>query len=232
VDYIRDKVVGFAETMPYGRYKYIILDEADFLSASSQAALRGIMQDYAETTRFILTCNYVGKILPAILSRCPPITIDTISRDEYVSRAAEVMIMAGVDVSTEEDITNIEAYAAKFYPDLRLCINEMQLHCVGGKISPFVAQASGSENEIFMDMLTLFNKGKIKDARLLLCKNLSNDQYVNGYRFLYDNVELFSKDEEHECSCLAIIKEGLVDHATSGDAEICLIGTVAKLFIA
>ena len=69
VDTIRDKIVGFVQTMPFGDFKVVLLDEADFISPSGQAALRGVMEMYHETARFILTCNYANKIIPAIHSR-------------------------------------------------------------------------------------------------------------------------------------------------------------------
>lgn len=229
IDYIREKVVGFSETMPFGEFKYVILDEADYVSVNGQAALRGIMQDYADTTRFILTCNYVGKIMEPLLSRGPSFTIDALDMTEYKARAAQIIMDAGVDFG-EEDIAILEEYADKTYPDLRKCINKMQLSCVNNKILPYTDDAGG-ENEIFLEMVVLFKAGKIKEARQLVCKNISHDQYVNAYRFLFENVELLARDLNHECECLAIIKQGLVDHATAGDAEICLSGTLAKIYI-
>jgi replication factor C small subunit len=229
IDYIREKVVGFAETIPFGEFKYVILDECDYVTHNGQAALRGIMQDYTETTRFILTCNFVGKIMDPLLSRSPSFTIDALDMTEYKTRAAAIIMDAGVDFS-EEDIPILDEYAKKTYPDLRKCINKMQLSCVGNKILPYSDDANG-ENEIFLEMVTLFKSGKIKEAREYICKNISHDQYISAYRFLYDNIELFARDINHECECLALIKEGLVEHATAGDAEICLSGTLAKIYI-
>lgn len=229
IDYIREKVIGFAETVPFGDFKYVVLDEADYISHNGQAALRGIMQDYADTTRFILTCNYIGKIKEAVLSRCPPFAIDSLDMVEYKSRAAEILISAGVNL-TEEDLTILDEYSSKYYPDLRKCINKMQLSCVGNKILPNTNDV-GSETEIMSEAVALFMDKKFNESRLLLCKNLSSDQYVGAYRFLFENVNLFARDTKHECECLAIIKEGLVDHSRAGDAEICLSGTLAKIFI-
>ena len=230
VDYIRNQVVNFAETIPFGEYKYIILDEADYISNSGQAALRGIMQDYSETTRFILTCNFVGKIMDAVLSRCPPIVIDTLNVNEYTHRAAEILIEAGVSIE-ESDLETINGYVDKFYPDLRKCVNAMQLSCVDGNLMPYDDAVLGTETEIFQEMVSLYKDGKIKEARELVCSNLSPDQYINAYRFLYKNVSLFSRDEKHECECIKVIKDGLVEHASAGDPEICLSATISTLFI-
>ncbi len=230
VDHIRNQVVGFAETMPFGDYKYVLLDEADYVTHNGQAALRGVMQDFADTTRFILTCNFVGKLMEPIVSRCPPITIDALDVTEFTARAASVLLTEGIHFG-EEDLENLNEYVKHTYPDLRKCINKLQLSCVGGKILPFSDDESGSEKEIFLEMISLFKKGQISDARTLVCKGISPDQYVSAYRFLYENVSMIARDVTHECECLYAIKEGLVDHAGSGDPEICLSGTIAKLFI-
>jgi len=70
IDTIRDKITGFVQTMPFGDFKVVLLDEADYLSPNAQAALRGVMEEYHTTARFILTCNYPNRIIPALHSRC------------------------------------------------------------------------------------------------------------------------------------------------------------------
>lgn len=230
IDYIREKVVGFAETMPFGEFKYVILDEADYITHNGQAALRGIMQDYSETCRFILTCNYVAKIKDAVLSRCPPITIDSLNMAEYKARAAEILMKAGISL-TEDDLSTIDGYAEKLYPDLRKCINCMQQSSIGNKLMPYDDTSNGSEEGVFIEMANLFKAGKFKESRELICKQLSPDQYVNAYRFMYDNLDMFARDEDHEFQCIIIIRDGLVDHSRAADPEICLSGTLAKIFI-
>ena len=70
VDTVRERITSFVSTMPFGKFKIVLLDEADYLSPNAQAALRGVMETYADTARFVLTCNYPHKIIPAIHSRC------------------------------------------------------------------------------------------------------------------------------------------------------------------
>jgi len=98
VDLIRRKITNFSETMPWGDYKVILLDEADYISAEGQAALRGVMEQYHASVRFILTCNYPNKIIPALHSRCQGFHITSLDTNEFTARVAEILIENGVKV--------------------------------------------------------------------------------------------------------------------------------------
>lgn len=224
IDYIRDKVVGFSETMPYGDMKYVVLDESDFLSPSSQGALRGIMQDDVDTVRFILTCNYINKIIEPLISRCPVLTIDRLDRNEFTARVAEILLTE--NISFEMDI--LDDYVNRTFPDMRKCINNMQLNSIDGVLN-LANDDLQNNNEVFMDMTALFQAGKIKEARKFISQNIAVEQYVDAYRFLYDNVELFASGDDAENEAILIIKRGLVDHGSIGDPEICLSATIVQL---
>ena len=86
VEHIRDKINNFATSMPFGDFKYVLLDEADYLSPNAQAALRGVMERYSNSCRFILTCNYPHKIIPALHSRCQGFHIEKLDKVEFTSR--------------------------------------------------------------------------------------------------------------------------------------------------
>ena len=90
VDDVRDKITNFVSTMPFGQFKIVLLDEADYLSPNAQAALRGVMEEYAQTARFIMTCNYPHKIIPALHSRCQGFHIEKVDHTEFTARAATV----------------------------------------------------------------------------------------------------------------------------------------------
>ena len=122
VDYIRDSVENFATVMPYGDFKYIILDEADYLSPNAQAALRGTMEKYSNSMRFILTCNYPNKIIPAIHSRCQGFHIQNLDKNEYTARMAEILLTEEV----EFDLEVLDTFVKTTYPDMRKCINLCQ----------------------------------------------------------------------------------------------------------
>ena len=101
VDYIRDKINNFATTMPFGDFKYVLLDEADYLSPNAQAALRGVMEKYSNSCRFLLTCNFPHKIIDALHSRCQGFHIEKLDKTEFTARVAEVLVTEGVDVELD-----------------------------------------------------------------------------------------------------------------------------------
>ena len=92
VDDVRDRIVNFVQMIPFGDFKVVLLDEADYLSPNAQAALRGVMEEYHTTSRFILTCNYPNRIIPAIHSRCQGFHIAKIDQTEFTARVAEILI--------------------------------------------------------------------------------------------------------------------------------------------
>jgi replication factor C small subunit len=130
VDDIRDSVVNFVSTMPFGDFKIVLLDEADYLSPNAQAALRGVMEEYSQTARFIMTCNYPHKIIPALHSRCQGFHIEKVDHTEFTARAATVLVTEGV----EFDIDTLDSYVKATYPDLRKCLNLLQMNTVDLKL--------------------------------------------------------------------------------------------------
>ena len=106
VDTIRDKITGFVQTMPFGRFKVVLLDEADYISPNGQAALRGVMEMYHATARFILTCNYPNRVIPALHSRCQGFHIDRIDTTEFTARIATVL----VEEHVEFDLDTLDTY--------------------------------------------------------------------------------------------------------------------------
>ena len=125
VDYIRQKIEGFVSTMPFGDFKIVLLDEADFLSPNAQAVLRGLMETYSESSRFILTCNYPDKIMPALHSRTQGFHFEKVDENEFTARMAKILLEEGV----EFDIETLDTFVKATYPDLRKCINLLQPNC-------------------------------------------------------------------------------------------------------
>ena len=115
VENVRNVVTGFVSTMPFGDYKIVLLDEADYLSHNAQSVMRGLMETYSESARFILTCNYPNKILPALHSRCQGFHIDNVDETEFTARIANILIQESV----EFDIDVLDSYVKATYPDLR-----------------------------------------------------------------------------------------------------------------
>jgi DNA polymerase III delta prime subunit len=209
--------------IPFSVFKVVLLDEADYLSPNAQAALRGVMEEYHSTSRFILTCNYPNRIIPAIHSRCQGFHIEKTDFTEFTARVATIL----VEENVEFDLETLDLYVKVSYPDLRKCINLVQQNVAEGNL---VAPTDGDEGvaDWKFDMVELFKAGKINDARKLLCGKLRAEEMEEVYRWLYDNIEIFG-DETNQNSAILIIKQGLVDHTICADAEINLAAVLIKL---
>jgi len=223
VDAVRDKITNFVQMIPFGPFKVVLLDEADYLSPNAQAALRGVMEEYHSTARFILTCNYPNRIIPALHSRCQGYHIERIDQTEFTARVATILVEEKVDV----DLETLDLYVKATYPDLRKCINMVQQNVSDGKLH---APSKGDEGaaDWKFDMVELFKAGKITEARQLLCGKLKAEEMEEVYRWLYDNLEIFGEEEKQDTAVL-IIKQGLVDHTLVADPEINLAAVLIKL---
>ena len=224
VDDIRDKVINFVQMIPFGPFKVVLLDEADYLSPNAQAALRGVMEEYHSTSRFILTCNYPHKIIPALHSRCQGFHIEKIDQTEFTARVATILMTENVEI----DLDILDVYVKVTYPDLRKCINLVQQNVHDDKLMAANQNDEGVSDWKF-DMVDLFKAGKINDARTLLCGKLRAEEMEDVYRWMYDNLELFGKTSTQQDSAVLIIKQGLVDHTLVADAEINLAAVFIKL---
>lgn len=224
VDDVRDKIVTFSRMIPFGTFKLVMLDEADYLSPNAQAALRGVMEEYHHTVRFILTCNYPNRVIPALHSRCQGFHIETIDRDEFIARVATILVSENINA----DVETLDTYVKASYPDLRKCINLIQMNSSSGTL---VSPDKNDKNEADwrLDMVQLFKQGKISDARKMVCKSARPEEMEDVYRWLYDNLELISTEESIQDKAILIIKQGLVDHSFVADPEINLAATLIRI---
>ena len=223
VDDVRDRIVNFVQMIPFGDFKVVLLDEADYLSPNAQAALRGVMEEYHTTSRFVLTCNYPNRIIPAIHSRCQGFHIAIIDQTEFTARVAEILITEGIT----PDLDILDTYVKATYPDLRKCINTVQMNIQDNSLLR-PNEGDTGEADWKLDMVELFKEGKIQKARKLLCGTVRPEEMEDIYRWLYDNIELFGDDEQQDQAVL-IIKQGLVDHTLVVDPEINLAATLIRL---
>ena len=116
VDTIRNKITNFSGTMPFGDMKYVLLDEADYITPNGQAALRGVMEMYHTSCRFILTCNYPQRIIPALHSRCQGFHIEKLDVQEFTARLATICIEETVEIDLETLDTYVQAtYRCSFH---------------------------------------------------------------------------------------------------------------------
>jgi len=224
VDFLKEKIVSFVQMMPFGAFKVVLLDEADYLSINAQAVLRGVMEEYASTSRFVLTCNYPHKIIPAIHSRCQGFHVEKTDQVEFTARVATIL----VEENVEFDLDTLDTFVKATYPDLRKCINFVQQNVNDSKLS-MPNQGDSDSKDWKLDMVQLFKDRKIQEARKLICASARPDEIESIYRWLYDNLDLFGNDDETKDSALLIIKQGLVDHTLIADPEINIAAVLVKL---
>jgi DNA polymerase III delta prime subunit len=224
VDTIRDKITGFVQTMPFGAFKVVLLDEADYISPNGQAALRGVMETYHASARFILTCNYPNRIIPALHSRCQGFHIERVDVTEFTARMATVLVTENI----EFDLDTLDSYVKATYPDLRKCLNMCQMNSQGGRLSAPHGDEGGAQ-DWKLDAVNLFKAGKITEARKLMCASVRPEEMEDVFRWMYDNLELWSKAPERQDQAIVIIRNGLINVPMVADQEINLSATLIEL---
>jgi len=227
VGIVRTKINNFAETMPFGKFKVILLDEADYTSPEFQAALRNDMEAYANTVRFILTCNYEHKIIPALReSRCTKFHIAKPDITEFTARAATVLVTENIDFTLED----LDSYVRGCYPDLRKCLNQLQANSGTGKLQPPHSEGNGEE-ELLTQAAQLFKTGKILEGRQQLMQYIAlyPTRVENTYRWMYNNIDLWGKTNDKKDQSIITIRNGLASLPLVGIPEISLAATLAEL---
>ena len=223
VEMIRKRISAFSETMPWGEFKVILLDEADHISPEGQAALRGVMEQYHASVRFILTCNYPNMIIPALHSRCQGFHIEELDHTDFTVRVGEILAQNAVQF----DIETLDAMVRANYPDLRKTINTVQMTIVDNTLA--MPDDGGSTSEWRLAMVELFRSGKIQDARKLIIKSARADEYNDIFTWLYKNLDLYTKNDFQYDSCVLAIREGMIKHTQVADPEINLSATMIEL---
>lgn len=225
VDTMRSKINGFSGSLPFsGDFKYVLLDEADYLTQNAQAILRNMMETYSNTCRFILTCNYPNKIIPAIHSRCQGFHIEKLDQTEFTVRIATILLTE--DISFQPD--DLDVYVKSTYPDLRKCINMVQQNIVDGVLQQ-PGSGEGGESDWILEYVALFQIGKIADARKMIVAKARAEEYESVYRKLYENLDWFGETDIKKGKALLCIRDGLVNHALVADPEINLSATLLEL---
>lgn len=226
VDVVRDKILGFVQTMPFGKFKVVLLDEADYLTPAGQAALRNDMEAYHMTARFILTCNYQHRIIPALKSRCHEFHITKTDRTEFTTRAAKVLLTEGI----EFDLEVLDNYVRATYPDLRKCLNQIQVNSSTGKLINTSSTTDG-EDSLLAEATQLFKAGKIIEGRQQLLQYLAlyPSRIEDTYRWMYENLDLWGDSQERKDASVIIIRNGLANLSLVGIPEINLAATLIEL---
>lgn len=220
-----DKLIGFVQTMPFGKFKVVLIDEADYMNKESvQPALRNLMEDYSHSVRFILTCNWPNKIIPPLHSRLQGFHIAKTDHTEFTARVAKILI----DENIEFDIDTLDTYVKATYPDLRKCLNLVQPNSRSCKLNP-PSDMDRTARDWKLECVYLFKQGKIREARTMLCQESTPEESEDIFRWMYDNLDLWGRTPEQQDQAIVIIRNGIVNHSSVADAEINLSATLIEL---
>ena len=224
VDTIRNKITNFSSTMPFGDIKYVLLDEADYITPNGQAALRGVMEMYHTSCRFILTCNYPQRIIPALHSRCQGFHIEKLDINEFTARIAQI----GLDEGVQLNLETLDTYVQASYPDLRKCINLVQQNVVDNVLQR-PQDGDQAQSDWMLNAIEMFKGGDYKGARTLICSQARPEEYDDIFKFMYRNLDLWGTTEQQQDQAIVLIRNGMAKSSLCADPEINLAATLIEL---
>jgi len=224
VETVRTKVKNFASTVGFKDMKVIILDECDYITPNAQAALRNLMETFSKHCRFILTCNYVERIIDPIQSRCQSFQIIPPSKTEVAKHLHKILIQENVMDSPED----IKVLVETGYPDIRRVINSAQRNVVKGRLK--LDTSSIIQNDYKLKLLKILEtqnkKNAFNEIRQLLADNKITD-YADLFRLLYDEVDSYGKG--HLAECILIIARYELSDSQVVDKEINVMAMIIEL---
>tara|TARA_Y100001963_G_C6765247_1_gene441835 strand:- start:269 stop:1195 length:927 start_codon:yes stop_codon:yes gene_type:complete len=224
VDTVRNKVKNFASTMGFKDYKIIILDECDYITPNAQAALRNLMETFSKHCRFILTCNFVERIIDPIQSRCQSFQIIPPSKKEVAKHIHDILLKENV----MSDMKDLKVLIDSGYPDIRRVINAAQRNVIKGKLK--LDTTSIIQNDYKLKLLKILKtqdkKTAFKDIRQLLLDNKITD-FADLFRLLYDDVDDWGKG--HVAECILIIARYELTDGQVPDKEINAMAMLIEL---
>ena len=224
VDTVRNKVRGFASTMGFKDYKIIILDECDYITPNAQAALRNLMETFSKHCRFILTCNFVERIIDPIQSRCQSFQVIPPSKKEVALHIHN--ILKEEDIASKMD--DVAGLVNAGYPDIRRVINSCQRQVVDGML--VVDKQSLVESDYKMKLLEIIKTQDKKDAFKNVRKLLADSQvtdFAELYKLMYDEVDSYGTG--HIAECILIIAKYQLSDSQVVDKEINAMAMLIEL---
>jgi len=191
IETIRDKVSSFASVASFKPIKVVILDEADFLTIQAQASLRNIIETFSRTTRFILTCNYIERIIDPLQSRCQVLRVVPPNKTDTINHLLKIVQREKIKASVED----LELIVNQFYPDLRKCINTIQANTVDSKLvlDKSVLFSSNYIDEVITELTN--PKPNFKNIRQIVA-NANTDDYEDLFRTLYERASEYMPNKE------------------------------------
>jgi DNA polymerase III delta prime subunit len=220
IDTIRDKIIPFASSIGFNGLKVVILDESDYLTAQAQATLRNVMESFSASCRFILTCNYLDRIISPLQSRCMAFGITPPSKKEVGQHVLQICESEGINY-TKEDLGQV---ILTHYPDIRKILNTLQGSL---KDNQLVLDTKSLKNTDFENKVVegLKNKIKINNIRQIIADSGAT-QFESLFRCLYDNVEEYTTNIG---DAIIIIAQYQYEYGFVVDKEICIAAMLNKL---
>ena len=227
VDTVRDKIRGFASSMGFRKWKVIILDESDYLTPNAQAALRNLMETFSKTTRFILTCNYVEKIIDPIQSRCQTFGITPPSKKEVAMRLKDILDGEEVNYQMED----LAVLVNSGYPDIRRVLNAAQRQVIGGELK--IDKTSTIQANYMDDVLGVLKsndnlKDSFRNIRQIIADSKVKD-FTPFYRYLYDNVDEYASGKVG--NVILKIAEAQYQDASVVDKEVNVMAMMLQILM-
>ena len=207
-------------------FKIVVLEEADDLSVNSQAALRTVSEEYTEHVRFIFTCNYERKIMPAIKSRCWTFRFKSPPKELIIDQLLNILESEGVTEYSDKDLLD---YVDRDYPDIRLIVNNVSKGVRGNTLVP-LSDSQSTNSEYIQQILDAIATGNWQNARKIACENVAPEEWESVYRLLYENIETVPKLKKNVASweqAIVIIAEHPYQNSIVADPEI----NAAAMFI-
>ena len=221
IDMIRDKVKGFASTASFHPIKVVILDEADFLTQPAQAALRNLIEEYSAYTRFILTCNYVERLIEPLQSRCELHMLKPPTKGAVAKHICTNIL----DVeSVTYDVQDVVKVINEFYPDIRSVIKVLQSNVRDSKLT--VTTLDDNWTKQLIQILIKRDKNAWYQVRQLVA-DAQVDDFQTAYRYMFDHMTEFSYGNDAQLSVILddfIWRAGVVP-----DKEINFAACIAKV---
>ena len=225
VETVRTKIKNYASTIGFKKWKIVILDEADYMTPNGQAALRNLMETFSKTTRFILTCNYVEKIIDPIQSRCQVFGITPPNKKEVAKRIVEIL----KDEEVTFEMADLATLINSGYPDIRRVLNSAQRQVIDGKLE--IDKQSLVQANYMTKLLEILKNESDKKSCFQNIRQLINDSKVKDftalYKFLFDEIDVYGTG--HIASIILILAESQYQDAFAVDKEIHIMATMVKL---
>lgn len=224
VDVVREKVKNFASTLGFKEMKVIILDECDYITPNAQAALRNLMETFSKNCRFILTCNYVERIIDPIQSRCQSFQIIPPDRKEVAVHLNTILTKEGV----KSDINDIVTIVNGGFPDLRRVINAAQRQVVNDElvIDEGMSIQNDYKNQVLDILKTQDKKNSFKNIRQVLADSKVTD-FSDLFRLLFDTVDDWGRG--HVAECILILSQYQQSDAVVVDKEINIMAMFIEI---